>query len=97
METILEAIDRLRALGYDMEMSATPEGRLRCGVCDEEIEAAAAAVDEIVRFEGASDPDDEAILIAVSTPAGHRGYFVAAYGPDMAAEDVAFLQALTAR
>ena len=56
-----------------------------------------AVVDETVRFEGESNPDDEAIVVAISTAHGHQGYIVAAYGADMEAGDVALLQALTAR
>ena len=61
-----------------------------------------AVIDETVRFEGDSDPDDEAILLALTVPAsaggcGHRGWFAAAYGPDTPAHDVAVLQALTTR
>lgn len=97
METIVEAIARLRAAGYDMEMSAGPGGLLHCGVCDEDLDASEATIDETVRFEGASDPDDEAIVMAISTPHGHRGHLVAAYGPDMSADEVSLVQALTAR
>ena len=97
METVVEAIARIRAAGYDLEMSATPEGWLRCGVCDEVVDPASAVVDETVRFEGESNPDDEAIVMAISTPHDHRGYIVAAYGADMEAGDVALLQALTHR
>ena len=39
-------------------------------------------VDEVYRFEGASDPGDEAILFAISMPCGHRGALPAAYGKD---------------
>jgi hypothetical protein len=39
-------------------------------------------VDEIVRFEGESDPDDEAVLFALRSRDDRvRGTFVAAYGP----------------
>lgn len=97
METVLEAIARLRSAGYELEMSAAPGGRLRCGVCHEDLDPHDALIDETVRFEGESDPDDEAIVMAISTPHGHRGYLVAAYGPDMSADEVALVQALTAR
>ena len=97
METILEAIARIRSAGYDLEMSATPEAWLQCGVCNEVVDPATAVVDETVRFEGESNPDDEAIVVAISTAHGHQGYIVAAYGADMEAGDVALLQALTAR
>lgn len=94
METVLEAINRLRAAGYELEMSAAPGGRLRCGECGDDLDPAAVTIDETVRFEGPSDPGEEAIVIAITTPHGHRGYFVAAYGPDMPADDVTLVQAL---
>ncbi len=97
METLLDAIARLQADGYLLEMSATADGQIRCGVCGEVIDPTTATIDETVRFEGESNPDDEAILLAISTPCGHRGHFVAAYGPDMPAEDVQVLQALQRR
>jgi len=97
VETVLEAIARLRAEGYDLEMSAAPGGGLRCGECGEVVDPHDAVIDETVRFEGQSDPDDEAIVLALSTPHGHRGYLVAAYGPDMSADEVALVQALTSR
>ena len=37
-------------------------------------------VTETVRFEGISNPEDQAILDAVVTPCGRRGLFSAAYG-----------------
>jgi hypothetical protein len=97
METVLEAIARLKAAGYVQEMSATADGKLRCSVCADEIDPSMALIDETVRFEGESDPDDEEILLAISTSCGHKGWFSAAYGPDTPPEDVAVLQALTTR
>lgn len=97
MDTVLEAIERLRAEGYTLEMSATPDGRLRCAHCGDEIDPSMAIVDHTERFEGASDPDDEEILLAISTSCGHRGWFVAHYGADMEPGDVALVRALTTR
>lgn len=97
METVIEAIARLRSQGYDLEMSAAPGGRLTCGTCHDDVDPDEAVVDVTVRFEGASDPDDEAIVMAISTSHGHKGYLVAAYGPDMPVDDVALMQALTRR
>ena len=94
METMLEAMARLRELGYLQDLSSLPGGRLRCSSCDEVVDASEAVIDEIVRYEGASDPDDEEILAAITTPAGHKGLFLAAYGPATPADDVAVLRAL---
>ena len=97
METLVEAMARLRALGYDMDLSAAPGGQLRCGVCDELIDADQATIDEIVRFEGDSNPDDESILAAISMPSGHRGLYTSAYGSDVSPDDADVLQALGRR
>lgn len=94
---MLDAIERLRASGYHLDLVAAPGGRLRCGQCGDITDAAEVTVDETVRFEGDSNPDDESILIAVSTPCGHRGLYSAAYGPDTPAEDSQVLQALALR
>ncbi len=63
-------------------------------MCGELIDADQATIDEIVRFEGDSNPDDEAILAAVSMPSGHRGLYASAYGTDVAPDDADVLQAL---
>jgi hypothetical protein len=97
METMVEAIDRLRSLGYGGDVSAAPGGYVRCGQCGELIDAAQVDIDEIVRFEGDSSPEDEAILAALTMPTGHRGLYVAGYGADVAADDAAVLVALTGR
>ena len=68
METLLEAIARLRMLGYRLDFAAAPGGRLHCGGRAEDLDAAALTVDETVRFEGASDPDGEAILSRFPAP-----------------------------
>lgn len=97
METLVDAMNRLRALGYDMDVSAAPGGYIRCGACGELIDASRVDIDEIVRFEGDSNPDDEAILAAVTMPSGHRGLYTAAYGADVSTDDAAVLVALTRR
>lgn len=94
VETLFEAIARLRALGYRSDLAAVPGGRLRCGGCEKDLEAATLSVEETVRFEGASDPDDEAILLALSSSDGHRGLYSAAFTASTATEDVDVLQAL---
>jgi hypothetical protein len=97
METMQEAIARLRADGYVADFSAAPGGRLRCVECGDVTAAGDAVVEVMVRFEGESNPDDEAILVALSTRCGHRGLYVSAYGNDASSDDVQVLQALTDR
>ena len=94
METVTHAIERLAAEGYTIEWSATEGALLYCAECDERADPAQVTVDETVRFEGASDPDDEVVVLAITAPSGRRGYFIAAYGPDMPPDAVAVVQAL---
>lgn len=81
METMQGAIERLRARGYGASFRATAEGLL-----DPERDVVyppeQLLVDETVRFEGASDPDDEAILLALRSRDGDvRGTFLSVFGP----------------
>lgn len=94
METLLEATQRLRAAGFDVDFSATPAGQLRCPACGEDHDPEKMTIHEIVRYEGASDPDDEAILLALECSCGRRGLYTAAFGPGMEPADVAVLHRL---
>jgi len=64
METMLEATARLRAAGYGENWIAE-DGKLRCFTCTATYKPESVTVDEVVRFEGPSDPGDEAILFAL--------------------------------
>jgi hypothetical protein len=94
METLTEAIERLRGRGFTVDFSAAPGGLLRCEECGSEFDPALLHIDEIVRFEGESDPGDESILFALSGTCGHVGLYSTAYGSDAAPEDIAVVAAL---
>jgi hypothetical protein len=88
METVVQATQRLQQAGFGGHWTAIDGGRLRCAACGAEFAAGALTVEEIVRYEGASDPGDETILYALTGPCGDRGIYVAAYGPDASPADV---------
>lgn len=94
METLREAIERLREKGYGLDLFAVPGSRLRCGECGAELDASSMQIDEAVRFEGTSDPDDEAILFALRGPCGHQGLYSVAFGPQTPSVDVEVIHAL---
>lgn len=94
METILEASERLRRRGYAGDFSATDEGLLRCQGCGTNHEPAELEIHEVVRYEGASNPDDEEILFALECGCGRRGLYVSAFGPGVGTGDVAVLRKL---
>lgn len=94
METVLEAAARLRGAGYDVDFDATEDGHLRCSACGTLHDPATMAVDEVVRYEGASNPDDQAILLALRCECSRRGLYVAGFGPTATAADAAVLRHL---
>lgn len=94
MDTLLDATARLRAIGFDLDFSATADGGLRCLACGVDHAPEDMTIEEIVRYEGASDPDDQAILLALCSRCGRRGLFSAGYGPGAAAADVEALRRL---
>ena len=81
METLSQAVDRLTAAGYRDDFRAESGGLRAVGTgCLHEPEAL--VIEEVVRFEGASDPEDEATLFALRcTTYDARGTYVVAYGP----------------
>ena len=85
MDTIDDRMRQFRTAGWREPISVS-DGGLRCGSCAQWVAPDDVAVDEVDRFEGASDPGDEAILFAITMPCGHRGVLPAAYGKDASAE-----------
>lgn len=94
METLTDAMTRLRADGYRTDFAATDDGQLRCGMCGVRQDPEAMTVHATVRFEGDSNPDDEAILLALAGGCGCLGQYSAAFGPDTPAEDAEVLHRL---
>jgi hypothetical protein len=81
METLRAAIARLEGAGYTEALRAHPGGfrELQTGRIHP---PESMIVDEVVRFEGESDPEDEAVLFALRSQDGSlRATFVATYGP----------------
>jgi len=80
METVMEALARLNGSGYVDDYRAEAEG-LRNRSTGAVAPPEAFEVDEIVRFEGDSDPNDEVVVFALSSESsGTRGTYVVTYG-----------------
>lgn len=91
-DTVTEAVRLLRSLGYDDDLELTVEG-LSAGGCLEP--GSSAVVTHQFRFEGNSDPADEAIVLGIVCPTvGRKGVLVAGYGASMAPEHVELMHAL---
>jgi hypothetical protein len=92
--SVVEEIASLRARGYVADFSVTRGGKLRCDSCGRTLPPSGAVIEATARFEGASNPDDQAVVFGIRCD-GVRGVLVAAYGPTATAEEAAVLTALS--
>jgi hypothetical protein len=80
--TVTEAVALLEAEGYSTEFSLTDDG-VHCDACGRRHDPARVTIRRRFRFEGPSDPGDEAIVLGLECPeCGAKGILVSAYGPD---------------
>ncbi len=86
METMLDALHRLRTAGFRHDLVTGPDAGFICS-CGQNMAAQEASVLHTVRFEGAADPEDQSILLAVATPCRHAALFRSVDGPTAAMRD----------
>ena len=94
LETVTDALTRLRAGGYTSDFFATDQGELACRGCDRTMNPADVHVDQTIRFEGDSNPDDQDIVFAIECSCGCKGVYSAAYGATTPPEDAAVIRQL---
>ena len=96
-DTVTEAVAFLAEEGYVDDFRLCADGIVSSDHAEPH-PTASAIVDHTFRFEGPSDPADEAIVLGVRCPEwGSKGVVVAAYGPDADPDEAAVLVALTRR
>lgn len=101
METESEAIERLTGAGFERNLWIDDDGRVTSGgntgdTGDTTWDPADLTVSETVRFEGTSNPDDEAILLAISLGGEPLGVLSTPYGPDVSAPQADAIRQLDA-
>jgi len=77
METLSQALERLRIKGYDHEFS-WKDGHLNA--LGKNYEADQLTIIKTFRFEGESNPDDSSILYILKSSDGTIGYSIDSYG-----------------
>ncbi len=93
-ETLSQAVDRLTAHGYTDDFRAEPEG-MRAVVAGVLYRPELLVVEEVGRFEGISDPADEAIVLALHCREdGTKGTYTVAFGPGVGALDAEMMHRL---
>ena len=75
--TVTEAIEQLHAQGYSLDFNLK-EGKLI--VDEQEYAASEFEIADLYRYEGASDPADEATVYALVSKSGLKGLLVSGYG-----------------
>lgn len=80
--TVTEALAQLEVEGYGEDLRLDG-GHVSCNTCGAVHPTDRVEVDRVLRFEGPSDPADEAIVLGLRCPeCGAKGSMVSAFGPD---------------
>jgi hypothetical protein len=97
MEAIRHATDRLIAAGYRQSFRADREG-LHVLPSDALYAPEDLIVDDVLRFEGESDPDEQAVLFALRARSGGvKGTYLVPFGPAMPLADARAVERLPMR
>ena len=93
-ETVSEAVNDLQARGYTLNLNLQTD-RLLCAEHDLQLFPEDFHIDEVYRFEGNTDPGDEAIVYAVASEKHKaKGVLVDGYGMSSGAISPAILAKL---
>jgi hypothetical protein len=77
-DTVSEAINGLKKRGFTLDFNLTEN----CIVCHEhKFDPQDFEIVEVYRFEGNSDPADEAVVYGIQSNNGKKGVLVGGYGP----------------
>ena len=92
---LAQAVERLTAAGYQDDFRAE-RGGLRALRTGRLHEAELLDIDEVVRFEGATDPDEEAAVFALNSEMYEtKGTYVVSYGTYVDPFDAVMVRRLT--
>jgi len=85
--TVTDAINQLRAKGFNLDFNLA-KNRVKVG--EHEFTADEIEIVDLYRYEGASDPGDEATVYALASSSGLKGVLVTGYGAssDEASEEI---------
>lgn len=93
MDTLVSVLENLSKSGFESQFKATANGLLSL-YSDKLFQADEVKVLHFYRFEGNSDPEDNAILYAIETISGERGTLVDAFGPSADSLVTLFMQSV---
>lgn len=87
--SVLKALEELKTMGFTVDFNLLEEDIMNHPNHYEIL--------HIYRYEGESNPDDEAIVYGIQTNAGEKGVFVAGFSPNSESEAAKVLNELSIR
>jgi hypothetical protein len=76
-DTVSEAVNGLKKRGFDLDFNLQEN----CLICNgDKFDVNDFEITEVYRFEGNSDPSDEAVVYAIESVRGEKGVLVNGYG-----------------
>jgi hypothetical protein len=78
-DTVSEAVNGLRQRGYVIDFNLEAD-RIKCDKTPLSLAPDEFEISEVYRFEGNSDPADEAIVFAITSVNGQKGVLVNGFG-----------------
>jgi len=79
-DTVSEAVNDLKKRGYTIDFNLE-EGKIVCNKTPLVLQPKEFEITEVYRFEGDTDPADEAVVYAIESKHGQKGVLVNGYGP----------------
>ena len=78
-DTVSEAVNGLKKRGYTIDFNLEQNG-IRCDEMPQPLKPSEFEITEMYRFEGDSNPDDEAVVYAIESRQGKKGVLVNGFG-----------------
>jgi hypothetical protein len=78
-DTVAEAVKGLKQRGYNIDFNLEAD-RIFCHITPASLKPADFEITEFYRFEGESDPADEAVVYAIESRTGQKGLLVTGFG-----------------
>jgi len=78
-DTVTDAVNGLKQRGYSIDFNLEADC-VSCGKTPLTLKPAEFEITEFYRFEGESDPADEAVVYAIESRKGERGLLVTGFG-----------------
>ena len=78
-DTVSEAVNGLKQRGYNIDFNLEQD-TINCEKTPVSLRPSEFEITEVYRFEGDSNPDDEAIVYAIESKLGQKGVLVNGFG-----------------